>query len=134
MLTEAAAAGDVRTQAEALTQLGAAEVAVGAYDAADETLGEALERWREVGDDAGGADVLRELGVAQLFRGDLVQAERYVSEALAVVPVVGTRARRGVGAAEPRVDRVHARRHSARRGTPAAVGERVRASSATGAG
>jgi class 3 adenylate cyclase/tetratricopeptide (TPR) repeat protein len=83
VVTEAAAAGEVRPQAEALTQLGAAEVAVGAYEAADETLSEALEKWREVGDDAGGADVLRELGVSHLFRGDLVQAERYVSEALA---------------------------------------------------
>jgi class 3 adenylate cyclase/tetratricopeptide (TPR) repeat protein len=83
VLTEAAAAGEVRPQAEALTQLGAAEVAVGAYDAADETLGRALELWRELGDDAGGADVLRELGVSHLFRGDLVQAERFVSESLA---------------------------------------------------
>ena len=83
VLAEATAAGEVRPQAEALTQLGAAEIAVGAYDAADETLGQALERWREVGDDAGGADVLRELGVSHLFRGDLVQAERFVSEALA---------------------------------------------------
>jgi class 3 adenylate cyclase/tetratricopeptide (TPR) repeat protein len=83
VLAEATAEGAVRTQAEALTQLGSAEIAVGAYDAADETLGQALERWREVGDDAGGADVMRELGVSHLFRGDLVQAERFVSEALA---------------------------------------------------
>jgi len=83
VLTEAAAAGEPRPQAEALTQLGSAEIAVGAYEAADETLGQALEKWREVGDDAGGADVLRELGVSHLFRGDLVQAERFVSEALA---------------------------------------------------
>jgi class 3 adenylate cyclase/tetratricopeptide (TPR) repeat protein len=89
VVTEATAAGDVRTQAEALTQLGAAEVTVGAYDAADETLGEALERWREIGDDAGGADVLRELGVSHLFRGDLVQAERFVSEALAAYRASG---------------------------------------------
>jgi tetratricopeptide (TPR) repeat protein len=89
VLTEAAAAGEVRPQAEALTHLGAAEVAVGAYDAADETLGQALEKWREVGDDAGGADVLRELGVSHLFRGDLVQAERFVSESLAAYRSAG---------------------------------------------
>ncbi|MDQ1509281.1 MAG: hypothetical protein QOG50_1125, partial [Actinomycetota bacterium] len=83
VLAEAKTAGEIRPQAEALTQLGAAEIAVGAYDSADETLAEALERWRELGDDAGGADVLRELGVSHLFRGDLVQAERFVSEALA---------------------------------------------------
>jgi class 3 adenylate cyclase/tetratricopeptide (TPR) repeat protein len=89
VLTEAKAAGEVRPQAEALTQLGAAEIAVGAYDAADETLAEALERWREVGDDAGGADVMRELGISHLFRGDLVQAERFVSEALAAYKSAG---------------------------------------------
>ena len=42
----------------------------------------ALERWREIRDDAGGADVLRELGVSHLFHRS-VQAERFVSEALA---------------------------------------------------
>jgi class 3 adenylate cyclase/tetratricopeptide (TPR) repeat protein len=83
VLAEARAAAEIRPQAEALTQLGAAEIAVGAYDSADETLADALECWREIGDDAGGADVLRELGVSHLFRGDLVQAERFVSEALA---------------------------------------------------
>lgn len=83
VLAEAKKAGEVRPQAEALTLLGGAEIAVGAYDVADETLADALERWREIGDDAGGADVLRELGVSHLFRGDLVQAERFVSEALA---------------------------------------------------
>ena len=81
VLAEAKTAGEIRPQAEALTQLGAAEIAVGAYDSADETLADALECWREIGDDAGGADVLRELGVSHLFRGDLVQAERFVSEA-----------------------------------------------------
>ena len=99
---------------------------VGAYDVADETFADALERWREIGDEAGGADVLRELGVSHLFRGDLVQAERFVSEALAVVPVGRPRARRGVGAPEPRVDLVHQRRHPARRGAAPAVGRRVR--------
>jgi tetratricopeptide (TPR) repeat protein len=49
----------------------------------------AIVRWREIGDDAGGADVLRELGVSHLFRGDLVQAERFVSEALAAYRSAG---------------------------------------------
>ena len=83
VLGEATDAGELRPQAEALTLLGAAEIAVGAYDIADATFADALARWREIGDDAGGADVLRELGVSHLFRGDLVQAERFVSEALA---------------------------------------------------
>jgi class 3 adenylate cyclase/tetratricopeptide (TPR) repeat protein len=89
VLAEAKDAGEVRPQAEALTQLGAAEIAVGAYDSAEETLADALECWRELGDDAGGADVLRELGVSHLFRGDLVQAERFVSEALAAYRASG---------------------------------------------
>ena len=89
VLAEAKDAGEVRPQAEALTQLGAAEIAVGAYDSAEETLADALECWRELGDDAGGADVLRELGMSHLFRGDLVQAERFVSEALAAYRAIG---------------------------------------------
>ena len=52
--------------------------------------------------------MLRELGISHLFRGDLVQAERFVSEALAAYRAAGPRARRRVGAAEPRVDLVHA--------------------------
>ena len=43
VIAEAAAAGELRPQAEALTLLGSAEIAVGAYDAADETLADALE-------------------------------------------------------------------------------------------
>jgi tetratricopeptide (TPR) repeat protein len=83
VLAEATEAAEIRPQAEALTLLGTAEINVGAYDIADQSFADALDRWREIGDDAGGADVLRELGVSHLFRGDLAQAERFVSEALA---------------------------------------------------
>jgi tetratricopeptide (TPR) repeat protein len=83
VLREATDAGALRPQAEALTLLGVAEMNVGAYDIADQSFADALDRWREIGDAGGGADVLRELGVSHLFRGDLVQAERFVSEALA---------------------------------------------------
>jgi tetratricopeptide (TPR) repeat protein len=89
VLAEATEAGELRPQAEALTLLGTAEMNVGAYDVAEQTFGDALEKWRELGDDAGGADVLRELGVSHLFRGDLVQAERFVSEALAAYRSAG---------------------------------------------
>ena len=83
VLTEATEAEELRPQAEALTLLGSAEMNVGAYEVAERSFADALDRWRAIGDDAGGADVLRELGVSHLFRGDLVQAERFVSEALA---------------------------------------------------
>ena len=89
VLAEATDAGELRPQAEALTLLDTAEMNVGAYDIADKTFGDALRLWRELGDDAGGADVLRELGVSHLFRGDLAQAERFVSEALAAYKSAG---------------------------------------------
>ncbi len=81
-LMDARAAGDRGDEAIALTLLGESEAATGAYDVAEETLGEALALWRELDDESGAANVLRGLGMTHLFRGDLAQAERFVSEAL----------------------------------------------------
>ena len=97
------------TAGEALTLLGEAEIAAGAYDVAEQTLAEALELWRGVGDESGIADTLRNLGFALLFCGELVEAERIVSEALASFRG-GQPPRRSVGAPEPRVDLVLERR------------------------
>jgi class 3 adenylate cyclase/tetratricopeptide (TPR) repeat protein len=81
-LTEARLAGDRTDEATALTILGEGESAVGAYDVAEETFGEALSLWRELDDESGAANVLRSLGMIHLFRGELAQAERFVSESL----------------------------------------------------
>jgi tetratricopeptide (TPR) repeat protein len=81
-LTDARAVDDRLGEAVALTLLGEGEAAMGAYDVAEATFGEALTLWRELDDDSGAADVLRGLGMTHLFRGDLEQAERFVSEAL----------------------------------------------------
>jgi class 3 adenylate cyclase/tetratricopeptide (TPR) repeat protein len=81
-LTAAREADDRHDEAVALTLLGESEAAAGAYDAAEETFGDALALWRELADESGAANVLRGLGMIHMFRGDLVQAERFVSEAL----------------------------------------------------
>jgi tetratricopeptide (TPR) repeat protein len=81
-LTEARLASDRGSEASALTILGEGEAAIGAYDVAEETLGEALQLWRELDDESGAANVLRSLGMIYLFRGELAQAERFVSESL----------------------------------------------------
>ena len=83
VLTDARAAGDRKVEAAALTLLGEGEAAIGAYDIAEQTFGEALAIWRETEDESGAANVLRGLGMTHLFRGDIAQAERFVSEALA---------------------------------------------------
>jgi class 3 adenylate cyclase/tetratricopeptide (TPR) repeat protein len=82
-LAEAREANDRRREAAAMTLLGEGEAAIGAYDIAEATFGEALTIWRELDDDSGAANVLRGLGMTHLFRGDPAQAERFVSEALA---------------------------------------------------
>jgi tetratricopeptide (TPR) repeat protein len=82
VLTEARAHDDRYSEAVALTVLGETEAAVGAYDIAEATFGDALQMWRELENDSGAANVLRGLGMTHLFRGDLAQAERFVSEAL----------------------------------------------------
>ncbi len=81
-LQDSRAVGDRRREAIALTLIGDGEAAAGAYDAAEETFGDALALWRELDDESGAAGVLRGLGMTHLFRGDLDQAERFVSEAL----------------------------------------------------
>jgi tetratricopeptide (TPR) repeat protein len=81
-LEAARAANDVESEARALTLLGESEAAVGAYDIADATLGEALDLWRSLDNESGAAGVLRGLGMTHLFRGELIEAERFVSEAL----------------------------------------------------
>lgn len=81
-LTDARTADDRLQEAIALTLLGEGEAAIGAYDVAEATFGEALTLWRALDDDSGAANVLRGLGMTHLFRGDLEQAERFVSEAL----------------------------------------------------
>jgi tetratricopeptide (TPR) repeat protein len=63
--------------------LGEAEAAAGSYDAAEEMYAQSLAMWRELRDESGVAHVLRGLGMAHLFRGELAEAERSVSEALA---------------------------------------------------
>jgi class 3 adenylate cyclase/tetratricopeptide (TPR) repeat protein len=82
-LAEARAANDRHSEASAMTLLGDGEAAIGAYDVAEATFGEALAIWRELDDESGAANVLRGLGMTHLFRGDPAQAERFVSEALA---------------------------------------------------
>ena len=81
-LDEARAADDRYGEATALSLLGESEAAIGAYDVAEATFGEALQIWRELQDESGSANVLRGLGMIYLFRGELPQAERFVSEAL----------------------------------------------------
>ncbi len=81
-LDEARATDDRLHEAVALSIIGEGEAAAGAYDVAEATFGEALQIWRELGDDSGAANVLRGLGMTHLFRGDLAEAERFVSEAL----------------------------------------------------
>ena len=85
-------AGERPVEAAALTLLGEACTRRAAPTTRPkQTLAEALQEWRELGDDSGVADVLRELGMSHLFRGDLVQAERFVSEALAAYRNDGNR-------------------------------------------
>ncbi len=81
-LMAARAVNDRLHEAVALTLLGEGEAATGAYDIAEVTFGDALNLWRDLGDESGSANVLRGLGMTHLFRGDLAQAERFVSEAL----------------------------------------------------
>jgi class 3 adenylate cyclase/tetratricopeptide (TPR) repeat protein len=82
-------ADDAPSEAMALTLLGEGESAAGAYDVAEQTFGEALDRWRDLRDESGAANVLRSLGMIHLFRGDLTDAERFVSEALASFRAAG---------------------------------------------
>ncbi|MDZ4826135.1 MAG: adenylate/guanylate cyclase domain-containing protein [Actinomycetota bacterium] len=91
VLEEARAADDVRTEAAALNLLGEVHVASGNYDEAEVVLGEAVQRWREVGDVSGVANSLRGLGIAHLFRGETAEAGRLISDALASYRSVGDR-------------------------------------------
>ena len=91
VLTQAREAGETYFDARASTLLGEAEIAAGAYEVAQQTLSEALELWRTVGDESGIAHTLRNLGFALLFCGELVEAERIVSEALASFRNAGNR-------------------------------------------
>ncbi len=90
-LDAARADGDRYSEAVALTILGDSESAARAHDAAEETYGEALRMWRELHDDGGAANVLRGLGMTHMFRGELIEAERFVSEALASFRAIGDR-------------------------------------------
>ncbi len=91
VLTEARDASDTYFDARAMTLLGEAEIAAGAYQVAEQTLAEALELWRGLGDEGGIADTLRNLGFALLFCGELVESERIVLEALASFRAAGNR-------------------------------------------
>ena len=127
VLAEATDAGELRPQAEALTLLGERGDRTSAPTRSRSRRSPTRsDRWREIGDDAGGADVLRELGVSHLFRGDLVQAERFVSEALASYRSSG-RERGGAWALQNLawISFIE-RRDLTGRGTAPAVGRRVR--------
>ena len=91
VLEEARDTENIRVEAAALTLLGELHAANGDYDAAEATLSEAVQKWREAGDGSGVANALRELGMSHLFRGELNEADALISEALAAYRNEGNR-------------------------------------------
>ena len=71
--------------------MGFAALQLGELDRATRVLDEALEMFREQGDDWGSAHILTHLAVAPLRQGDYPQAETYAQEALKLTRRTGDR-------------------------------------------
>ena len=110
----------------ALTLLGEGEAATGAYDVAEETFGAGLDPVARARRRVGcGRRAPRARHVASVPRRS--RAGRAVRvRGARLVPFLRQSTRRGVGAAEPRVDLVLARQHPARREPARGVGRLVR--------
>jgi class 3 adenylate cyclase/tetratricopeptide (TPR) repeat protein len=80
-----------RVRARALTQLAEVEQMEANYPASFATVDEALQLWRELGDEHGLATALRARGRTSMFSGDMVRAEADCDEALLVYRQIGDR-------------------------------------------
>jgi tetratricopeptide (TPR) repeat protein/transcriptional regulator with XRE-family HTH domain len=96
----AAAAGDDRGQAGALSYLGVIERQVGALAQARFTLTRAAELYAGLGDRNGQAGTLVELGITLRLTGDVGQAEATIGQALDLYAGLGDRHGRAGGLAE----------------------------------
>ena len=91
VLEEAAGLASDMWQSQAHVTLGRVEADAANYEAAEQHYGQAVTLLRALGDQSGVADALRGLGVIRLFQGELVEAERLVSDALASFVAAGDR-------------------------------------------
>ena len=103
--SEAEELGDAHCGARSLLVLGQVEQKDGDIEAAMEALNRAADLFKELGDEDGRAEAFRQIGMADLFRGRFVEAEQSVTTALEAFRAVEVATRRGMGPAEPRVDR-----------------------------
>ena len=96
-------ADDPVTRGETFRLLGTVEQTEGDLIAARRELGQAVEVFRELDDDAHLAEALRARGNAEIFGGSLADAEWFLGEAEALFIAGRQRPRPGMGAAEPRL-------------------------------
>jgi class 3 adenylate cyclase/tetratricopeptide (TPR) repeat protein len=82
---------DPRTTARALVLLGEVQQRLGDAEGAIETAQQAIDRWRDLGDDLGVATALRVRGVTYMFMGDQDGADRDLSAALQAFQAAGDR-------------------------------------------
>ncbi len=92
--------------AAALLVLADIEQKEGRWDDSESSLAEAGTVFAELGDASGEAEVLRMRGFGALFRAEYPEATSLLEDALARFERAGRPARRGLGAAEPRVVRL----------------------------
>lgn len=78
--------------ARARTMLGAAQIALGNYDAAFELNKEALDQYREVGDQLGETRALSDIGQIHRLKGDLDRAEHCLQRSMEIRETLGHRA------------------------------------------
>lgn len=87
----AAAVGDETRLARVMVLLGDVAYRENDINGATQMLDRAVERWRELDDDDGLADALRQRAQVATFGGDLVAAERDALDALARFRAIGNR-------------------------------------------